>query len=128
MDELATLSVTTYYLYLPRRSSIHSAFLKPPSPGFIAWYATTAPPQPRLAHPRACRMPCDDVCACDGVCGVCRVPRLQERHRLVLSESLFVVRENSPLAAAARGYLTQIHGEHFFNSSGWLVQSKVYAH
>ncbi|ELR15375.1 uncharacterized protein ACA1_275490 [Acanthamoeba castellanii str. Neff] len=90
MDELAKLSVTTYYLYLPRRSSIHSAFLKPPSPGFIAW--------------------------------------LQERHRLMLSESLFVVRENSPLAAAARGYVTQIHGEHFFNSSGWLVQSKVRMH
>jgi hypothetical protein len=62
MDELAKLSVTTYYLYLPRRSSIHSAFLKPPSPGFIAWYASSALPQPRLAHPRVCRAVC--VCAC----------------------------------------------------------------
>jgi hypothetical protein len=71
MDELAKLSVTTYYLYLPRRSSIHSAFLKPPSPGFIAWYASTALPQPRLAHSRVCRV-CSvrvcPVCVCVCVC------------------------------------------------------------
>jgi hypothetical protein len=38
MDTLGALPVTAYYLYLPRRASIHSTFLKPPSPGFIAWY------------------------------------------------------------------------------------------
>jgi ribulose-5-phosphate 4-epimerase/fuculose-1-phosphate aldolase len=46
---------------------------------------------------------------------------------LALSESLFVVHESSPLAVAAKPFVTQIHGEHFFNSSGWLIHSKVYA-
>jgi hypothetical protein len=47
---------------------------------------------------------------------------------LSLADSLFVVRENSPLSVAAKPYITQILGDQFINSTGWAVQSKMYTY